>query len=111
MLVVLLSYLIWPLRLLYRFGPDLHGFGFWNGQALSDICAQLSQVPASFWARNAAECQALYERHEFAFLISVYFFLYMLGLIYMIMILSFLIFYCCCIRPKFSDASSSLPAQ
>lgn len=65
-----------PLSKLYYHGPELHGYGFWNGAASEDICAMLTGTPSQFWAVNTQECGILVERHFCAFLTAAYFILY-----------------------------------
>lgn len=38
------------IRTLYLKGPSLHGYGFWQGKKMSDICGILTGVDASHWA-------------------------------------------------------------
>lgn len=68
-----------PLELLYLHGPDLGGYGFWNGKTLPEICSSLSGVGASFWQRHSFECQAIVQRRFFGNLVflalTVYFWL------------------------------------
>jgi len=59
--------ILYPLRRLYFDGPDVHGYGWWGGRAATDVCAQLTNVDAAFWARNPDDCRALLERKFVAF--------------------------------------------
>lgn len=46
-----------PMMTLYLNGPCIHGFGFWEGKAVSDICAAIAQsTSASFWNDNTTTC-------------------------------------------------------
>lgn len=51
-----------PLRYLYVHGPALGGWGFWEGRPQADACAELTAVPASFWASNVEPCSELLDR-------------------------------------------------
>lgn len=51
-----------PLRALYFGGPRIMGWGGWEGIAPHEICAQLTQVPASVWIESASACGDLLER-------------------------------------------------
>jgi len=68
--------LVAPLSNLYYFGPTFHGYGFWNGTPIEDICASLTGSPSAFWINNLGECQQLVERQFFAFLAGAHFILY-----------------------------------
>lgn len=52
-----------PLQMLYFSGPALHGYGFWEGKAPADACAELTHTPSHFWVVNSGECIALLNRH------------------------------------------------
>ena len=58
-----------PLRRLYLQGPSF--VGFWGGQALADVCAQMSTVPASFWAEHPDRCDVLVEQRLQSFVVTV----------------------------------------
>jgi hypothetical protein len=45
-----------PLRKIYEFGPDLHGFGFWGGKSPAQICAAISGTAELFWLHNLDDC-------------------------------------------------------
>lgn len=60
-----------PLRTVYRYGPWLHGYGFWNGKRDADICAQLSGVSAAHWLHEAPTvCAQLVEDQTVAFIVG-----------------------------------------
>lgn len=59
--------LLAPLRELYLAGPQYKGFGFWEGAPPSDICAQLTQVPAAHWEANAGACAQLIDNKLYGF--------------------------------------------
>ena len=42
-----------PLGDLYLRGPSINGYGFWSGKNMEDICAELTNVNASFWQINS----------------------------------------------------------
>ena len=60
-----------PLSYLYLNGPSVGGYGFWEGQTPSDICAYFTHVGAYHWDKNPTECQSLIDRHVHAFVIGV----------------------------------------
>lgn len=73
---IYLLFLAYPLHQLYR-------RGIWNGKPLEDICAQLTNYEADFWAAHPIACTEIVERNfdswlayaEFIIYISVWFFL------------------------------------
>ena len=65
-----------PLLALYLNGPQLNGFGFWEGLSLAEICARLTGVESRMWDSNMDMCQDLVQRKFGAFLISCYFAMY-----------------------------------
>ena len=50
----------YPIAVLYLYGPAW--LGGWNGQNMTDICAQLTGVKSDFWLRHPDTCQELLER-------------------------------------------------
>lgn len=50
--------IVWPIYRLYRYGPALHGYGFWRGAPAHEVCAQLTHVEAAFWREHPRECDA-----------------------------------------------------
>ena len=70
--MLLYEQLVWrPLRRLYLQGPSFFGMGFWGGAALPDVCAQLSTVPAAFWAEHLGECEDVVTQHLQSFVVTV----------------------------------------
>lgn len=69
-----------PLQMLYFSGPALHGYGFWEGKAPADACAELTHTPSHFWVANSGECIALLNRHFDGFYVGFIVFLYCLAL-------------------------------
>lgn len=59
------------LAMLYRYGPSLHGYGFWGGMELSSICALVTGVGTHHWLLNEDACKEIYTHHEDAFVIAV----------------------------------------
>ena len=55
------------LRNLYFGGPSLHNYGFWANKNPSDICAELTSVPADHWTENVVQCNSTLENHFRAF--------------------------------------------
>ena len=43
------------IRILYLKGPNFHGYGFWQGKELADICSSLTNIPAHHWYTNEKE--------------------------------------------------------
>ena len=58
-----------PLRRLYLQGPSY--LGFWGGQALADVCAQMSTVAAAFWAEHPDRCEELVTQRLQSFVVTV----------------------------------------
>eukprot|EP00741_Cyanophora_paradoxa_P001580 tig00000492_g1531.t1 len=56
-----------PLTVLYFHGPTLF---FWGGLPLPDICARMTDVPASFWERHTDACRGLCLRRLTAFVLA-----------------------------------------
>lgn len=82
-----------PLRLFYHHGP------VWRGASLSDACAQMTTVPASFWDTQPDTCQERFDREFQSFSIAVgvtgYFCILMV-------ILCYSLCQCCFVRPILS---------
>lgn len=94
----ILSYIGWlivqyPVELLYLNGPSFNGYGFYEGKSAEIICFELTQVPSTHWNENPVECQDLIQRKTYAFLIFIYFALYVIFLS-----LTLSIIYAQCIR-------------
>lgn len=53
----------YPLHLLYR-------YGYWQGAKDSDICANLTNMPSSFWEANGEQCADLITRRVYGLSIS-----------------------------------------
>lgn len=68
----------YPLRQLYRNGPELKGWGFWGGKKVYDICGELSGVTAQFWQDNPEACEELVVRHTNSFVTGATFLAYVL---------------------------------
>jgi len=72
--VRMLQWIVFPLRVLYFHGPNLWGYGFWQGVAPADACATLTGTGADMWTmtlETAAACEDLLERHFLSFCVSV----------------------------------------
>lgn len=52
----------YPLYKLYTMGPRWGNVGFWEGRPSPDICAELTNAPASFWEKNPSECDRIIEK-------------------------------------------------
>jgi hypothetical protein len=70
--------LVAPLQKLYFAGPQLYGaIGFWGGREPEDICAELTNVGAHFWAEHTDQCAGLLDKQFNAFLIAIETFVYL----------------------------------
>lgn len=62
---------------IYRNGPHLYGYGFWEGRSETDICATLTNLPSTssdgFWKSfpNSIECQNIIRRKLKGFCVGV----------------------------------------
>jgi len=57
------NYFVRQIAKMYFLTPIMMGeIGGWGGLELSEICSQLTHVPASFWQVNLAECSQLVEK-------------------------------------------------
>lgn len=52
----------YPLYKLYTMGPRWGHLGFWEGRPSSDICAELTNAPASFWEQHSDECERVIDK-------------------------------------------------
>lgn len=52
-----------PVKKLYLLGPSFAGLGFWKGSQMSDICADLTSVPSTHWAKHPEECEEMIDRN------------------------------------------------
>ena len=57
-----------PLRRLFLRGPRF--LGFWGGIEASELCARLSDVPASFWDAQEEQCRSVVDREVAAFVVG-----------------------------------------
>lgn len=88
------SFLIYePLKDLYLRGPCFNGifgiFGFWSGKNQEDICAELTNVNASFWQVQAEACGELIAKRVDAFILGIFWMLF----IFLIVKISNMIWY------------------
>lgn len=67
-----------PLYKLYRFGPRVHGVGFWKNATDFDICCALSTVDAQFWRQNPEKCVEIIRSDFNSYLIFLETFFYFL---------------------------------
>lgn len=54
---------------LYLYGPQIAGFGFWQGKAPEDICAVLTNGSAAFWTEHSTECIRLITQHFYSWVV------------------------------------------
>jgi hypothetical protein len=62
-----------PLEILYRRGPSLGNWAFWENKSAAEICAALTNVDASFWNSSPASwtmCERLIENKTDAFVLG-----------------------------------------
>lgn len=82
-----LGLLVWDGRALeavYWHGPSCGGYGFWNGKDPADICAQLTEIPASHWIQNMSVCKTkLYVQFtSFRITVGIILFLCVFGILF-----------------------------
>lgn len=72
-----------PLRLLYFHGPQIRtlGIGFWEGQSMEQICAQLTNgyTDGAFWQHSSQStemCRDIVQRRYQSFVLTVLLCLY-----------------------------------
>ena len=63
---------IHPIRSLYFLGPSIGGLGGWGGLNHEDICARLTQIPASHWSVFSTGCEELLQRKFTSILVVSY---------------------------------------
>jgi len=86
-----------PLLTIYRHGPSIAGYGFWEGMEAIDICAMLTPgVESKWWATQPEKCLAMIDAKANSFVVGVHFTLYVCTLL----LIFFTIFLrLCIIRP------------
>lgn len=68
-----------PLRALYYSGPLLHGYGFWGGTPLEEVCATLMPGTSGlFWLQHVSQCKEVVETRFRAFLTAASMLIYAL---------------------------------
>ena len=65
------TFIVTPFAHLYLSGPSINGYGFWHGLQSEEICARLTNVPASHWIQHEDQCMQLVQTHFQAFLVAV----------------------------------------
>lgn len=63
------TFVVKPLARLYLWGPRMGNFGFWGGQTLHDICAQITSVSSDFWIKHPDECLVTISKSFYSLLI------------------------------------------
>lgn len=73
-----------PLRLLYFHGPQIRtlGIGFWEGQSMEQICAQLTNgyTDSTFWQHSSQshdQCRDIVQRRYQSFVLTILVCLYL----------------------------------
>jgi hypothetical protein len=97
---------IHPIRSLYFLGPSVGGIGGWGGLNHADICAHLTQVPASHWTVFSSGCEELLQRKFTSILVVSYCSIY-LWLVYKF--LSYLCFRYFVFGPFVQEIKTILP--
>ena len=80
-------FLSYPFQILYLYGPELRGYGFWGGLSAPEVCSSLTGVSSIHWITLGADvvCEQLIERKMDAFFIGVlYSFIGIIGFMIMI---------------------------
>jgi hypothetical protein len=70
-----------PLLQLYLYGPNVAGFGFWEGHQQDVVCATLTNVHSTHWVEHGDECSRLIYRRFEGYLIFMYVTIYVLTLL------------------------------
>jgi hypothetical protein len=60
----------------YVHGPNIAGFGFWQGQTPEQVCAHLTVSNEDFWRRNMDECHLIISRHFASWMVLLEFVVY-----------------------------------
>lgn len=63
---------------LYLLGPNVAGYGFWEGRPPEDICSSMSGNSPDFWRRNMEECQDMIGRRFHSWMVFVEVIIYIL---------------------------------
>ena len=70
-------FIVAPLARLYLWGPNIGGWGFWQGQEMHDICAQQTSYSSDFWREHPTACAEIVSKKFYSFLVvlqtAVYF--------------------------------------
>jgi hypothetical protein len=109
-----------PFGHLYRSGPRFGNYGFWQNRSDSEICSELTNVPADHWNTFPYECDELIRKRIHSWVLILYTVLYCIAFYNVvrntlaIMRLRRLL-RCCCgwcwsSRPRTSGASHSRSA-
>ena len=77
-----------PLRTVYMYGPEFHGFGFWGGRSDAQICAVLTGTAEKFWNSNENECTSLIEQKFYSIQVTVESVVYFTSIFYLLKTLS-----------------------
>lgn len=72
-----------PLAKLYMWGPNISGWGFWNGMEYYDICASKTKLNSEFWKYHKEECLELISKNFYSFVVVIQTIVYF-GLLYAI---------------------------
>lgn len=92
---------VYPLKLFYQHGP------VWKGMPVPDVCAQLTNIPASFWYNQTDMCESRFEREFNSFGITIGVTMYFL-LVFTLIVYS--LCQCCFVRPLVSGLQKNIKA-
>lgn len=96
-----------PLAHLYLHGPQLHGYGFWEGLPPEDICARLTGTGTGIWLKNSDECEVVLRRHTHGFVLGV---TWMIGAVLLLRFLDALLMRYMVVQPLLQRMHLSAPA-
>lgn len=72
-----------PLYKMYRLGPNLNGWGFWENRTDADVCAALTGTSSAHWETAVSVCDDLITRKFEAYYIMATTILYVLFSLYL----------------------------
>ena len=83
---------IGPFRRLYFQGPEISGFGFWQGRPSNEICSMITGVSGDLWIKNMYECEDLLDRKfvSFVILVEIVLYVYVVYKIFQLLTIRFL---------------------
>jgi hypothetical protein len=64
-------FILTPLARLYLWGPNIGGWGFWEGLEMHDICAQQTHYSSEFWKQHPYACAEIVTKKFYSLLIVI----------------------------------------